>query len=435
MKTCSEQVDGPSFVSSNGHGANTIEESSQRNDMLETIEESPFLNDQYKTKRRMHPSFSSNGKSRNDSLALTDHFELNYKQNWYDSEFSELEQIAQATIQRRTIASCSCLVNRRRNRYHDIVPFDSTRVKLDKPLATNDDSDPSDYINASFITDYVPLGIEMNGSEIQAPPPARRPSENLRRQNSRLSYTRQQSTISNGLGLPVKVDAKESPARYIAAQGPDEATIPLFWEMIWQQNVRVIVMLTSLVEGNSFGGSKAKCSLYWPSVVGSVRRYNDLEVQLYDVQEAPDYTVRKFDVSKRVRHRSSETACCGGNREIVHIQYTSWPDRSAPEEPEKLLQLIELTRILADQYMYRCENTLSISSIKPAEKTMMYPSTLDIADENNTSNYYSSVKKRHVSGGQWLVHCSAGVGRTGKLNNHKARFIILKLIYWSHYYL
>ena len=415
LKGCSEQGECPRFLESKGFELTTTEEINQRHEMLHTLEESPFLSDECKNKRQMHPSISSNGKSKCDSASLTDHFEMNYKQNWFDAEFSELEQIAQATIQRRTIASSSCLVNRRRNRYHDIVPFDSTRVKLSKPLATQEDTDTSDYVNASFITDYVPLAIEVNGLELQVPPPARRPSENLRRQNSRLSYTRQQSTVSNGFGLPAKLDTKDSPARYIAAQGPDEATIPLFWEMIWQQNIRVIVMLTSLVEGNGFGGSKSKCSMYWPSVVGSVRRYNDLEVQLYDVQEAPDYIVRKFDVSKRVRHRSAENACCGGNREIVHIQYTSWPDRSAPEEPEKLLQLIELTRILADQYMYRCENTLSISSIKPAEKTMMYPSTLDIADESNTNNYYSSVQSTHVHGGQWMVHCSAGVGRTGKL--------------------
>ena len=68
---------------------------------------------------------------------------------------------------------------------------------------------------------------------------------------------------------------------------------------------------------------------------------------------------------------------------IVHIQYTSWPDRSAPEEPGKLLQLIDLTRVLAEQYCFRPQNcTPSISSIKPAEKTLMSASTLNVADES-----------------------------------------------------
>ena len=51
---------------------------------------------------------------------------------------------------------------------------------------------------------------------------------------------------------------------YIAAQGPSQETMNLFWEMIWQQNVRVIVMLTNLIEGIGFHSSK--CSQYWPDL-------------------------------------------------------------------------------------------------------------------------------------------------------------------------
>ena len=45
---------------------------------------------------------------------------------------------------------------------------------------------------------------------------------------------------------------------------------------------------------------------------------------------------------------------------------------------------------------------------------MMSAYTLDITDEN-AANQYSSVKKLHPNTGQWLVHCSAGVGRTGNV--------------------
>ena len=388
-----------------------MKQGNQRDYRFTNMEESPFLEAKYNHKKQGNSLLNPNGKSKNE-ISTPENFEFSCKQSWFDNEFIELEQLAQATIQRRTIASSSCPVNRRRNRYHDIVPFDATRVKLSKPLPAQKESEASDYINASFITDYLPLTNDPNGLAIEAPN-GRRATESVRRQGSRISYNRQQSNSSNnGSGRSDKIELATTPARYIAAQGPDEATIPLFWEMIWQQNVRVIVMLTNLVEGTSFGGSKSKCSCYWPPVVGSVRRYNNYEIQLYDIQEAPDYVLRKFDISKRIRNRSGDDDCCGGNREIVHIQYTSWPDRSAPEEPEKLLQLIDLTRVLANQYMYRCENTLSISSIKPAEKTMMSASTLNVADENK-DNQYSSVKRTHALAGQWLVHCSAGVGRTG----------------------
>lgn len=226
------------------------------------------------------------------------------------AEFSELEQLAVDTIQRR-VTCASPPVNRRRNRYQDIVPFDATRVALHQPVCVEGENDMSDFINASCISDLT------------------------------------------GHGGP----------KYIAAQGPGDETAPLFWEMIWQQNVRVIVMLTNLVEG--FGFHSVKCSQYWPPIVGGTRRFHDMEVQLYDCQEAPDYLVRKLDVTHGQQ-----------NREIVHIQYTAWPDRSAPDEAAALLQLIDVTRVLSMQYNSRSQ-------------------------EDN------------LAPGPWLVHCSAGVGRTG----------------------
>ena len=160
---------------------------------------------------------------------------------------------------------------------------------------------------------------------------------------------------------------------YIAAQGPGEETSALFWEMIWQQNVRIVVMLTNLIEGLGFHSTK--CSQYWPELVGNTRRFggsspdSQIEVQLYDCQEAPDYLVRKLDISKG-----------DSTRTLVHVQCTSWPDRSAPKNASTLLQLVEVVRMLASQY-------------------------------NQQSGH------QMVEAAPWLIHCSAGVGRTGNVYN------------------
>lgn len=228
----------------------------------------------------------------------------------FDIEFSELEQLADDTIQRR-ISYSTLPVNRRRNRYQDVIPFDATRVVLEKPLSIESNGELSNYINASLISD-----------------------------------------LSGQVHSPF----------YIAAQGPSQETMNLFWEMIWQQNVRVIVMLTNLIEGIGFHSSK--CSQYWPDLVGNTRRFHDITVQLYDCQDAPDYLVRKFDVSRNEITRS-----------VIHVQCTSWPDRCAPKNASVLLQLIDVVRALASQY-----------------------------GKNDRDNPKT---------GPWLVHCSAGVGRTG----------------------
>jgi len=115
-------------------------------------------------------------------------------------------------------------------------------------------------------------------------------------------------------------------------------------------------MLTQIFEGLGFNANK--CSQYWPNMVGSSKRYSDIEIQLYDRQEAPTYIVHKLDISKQEE-----------SREIVMVQCTAWPDRSAPESAAILLQLLEVVRVLSCQY---------------------------------------NKKTDHQPPGPWLVHCSAG---------------------------
>ncbi|XP_028970889.2 receptor-type tyrosine-protein phosphatase beta isoform X9 [Esox lucius] len=122
--------------------------------------------------------------------------------------------------------------NRGKNRYNNILPYDSTRVKL----SYVDDDPCSDYINASYI-----------------------PGNNFRRE-------------------------------YIATQGPLPGTKDDFWKMVWEQNVHNIVMVTQCVEKG-----RVKCDHYWPFDQDPLY-YGDLIVQMLSESVLPEWTIREFRI-------------------------------------------------------------------------------------------------------------------------------------------
>ena len=79
---------------------------------------------------------------------------------------------------------------------------------------------------------------------------------------------------------------------FLYFQGPGEDTTPAFWSMIWQYDIRVVVMLTNLVEGGGF--TCIKCNMYWPESVGDTKRFGDIEVQLFDKAEVCTHTSLTF---------------------------------------------------------------------------------------------------------------------------------------------
>uniref|UniRef100_A0A671PNT5 Receptor-type tyrosine-protein phosphatase O-like n=1 Tax=Sinocyclocheilus anshuiensis TaxID=1608454 RepID=A0A671PNT5_9TELE len=121
-------------------------------------------------------------------------------------------------------------VNRPKNRYTNILPYDFSRVKL---ISLHND-EGSDYINANFIPGY------------------------------------------------------NSPHEFIAMQGPLPETRNDFWKMVLQQKSHIIVMLTQCNERR-----RVKCDHYWPFTEEPVA-YGEITVEMLSETDSPEWTVRNF---------------------------------------------------------------------------------------------------------------------------------------------
>ncbi|KAM9831487.1 receptor-type tyrosine-protein phosphatase C [Neosynchiropus ocellatus] len=171
-------------------------------------------------------------------------------------------------------------------------------------------------------------------------------------------YNRVQLTTGNGeTGCDYInasfIDGFKELKKYIAAQGPKEETLGDFWRMIWEQKSSIIVMVTRCEEGK-----RPKCMQYWPHADQDVETYEEFQVKLKSEELCPNYIIRHLSLMNK-KEKSSE-------REVTHIQFISWPDHGVPSEAHQLLTLRRRV--------------------------------------NAFKNLFS---------GPIVVHCSAGVGRTG----------------------
>ena len=182
--------------------------------------------------------------------------------------------------------------NKVKNRFKLIYPYDKSRVTL----IPKDNSTNSDYINACTIPGY---------------------------------YTKE---------------------CFIAAQGPKENTIQDFWQMILENNIVNIVMVTNLVESG-----RRKCEAYFSLKIGKRVAFGPYEINLEKEEVKTGYTIRKMSV-----HHMGKT------KHVKHFHFTAWPDHDVPTLYDELLLFV------------------------------------------------SKVQESHIkTNAPILVHCSAGVGRTG----------------------
>uniref|UniRef100_T1IQG3 protein-tyrosine-phosphatase n=1 Tax=Strigamia maritima TaxID=126957 RepID=T1IQG3_STRMM len=141
-----------------------------------------------------------------------------------------------------------------------------------------------------------------------------------------------------------------SQREYIATQGPLPATKDDFWRMVWEQSCQMIVMVTQCVERG-----KRKCEVYWPED-REVHYYGDLAIQLRSESILSNFTIRLFDLFMGTK-----------TLEVKQMHFTKWPDFGCPENTSLLINFVQAVR----------EHT------------------------------------PHGFIGPFVIHCSAGVGRTG----------------------
>ncbi|XP_059496078.1 tyrosine-protein phosphatase non-receptor type 9 [Stegostoma tigrinum] len=163
------------------------------------------------------------------------------------------------------------------------------------------------------------------------------------------------------------MDGYKQKNAYIGTQGPLEKTYNDFWRMVWEQHVLVIVMTTRIDESG-----RKKCGQYWPLDQNIRGNYGLISVKSLAVENFKHYNKTTLEIQNTESHE---------RRQVIHFQYLSWPDYGVPSSATALIDF---------RSAVRHQQGLSVQSL---------------------GNRW----KGHPGGPPIVVHCSAGIGRTGTL--------------------
>ncbi|XP_041362053.1 tyrosine-protein phosphatase non-receptor type 9-like [Gigantopelta aegis] len=151
---------------------------------------------------------------------------------------------------------------------------------------------------------------------------------------------------------------------YISTQGPLPKTFVDFWSMVWNSQCHVIVMTTRTIERQ-----RMKCGQYWPN-----EEHTDEQFEEFIVYNNGINCQKEFTDTKLLLHNTKT----GESREVTHLQFTSWPDYGVPPATGFL------------DYLFRVRQC-----------------------QEDATRKMGSSWEGHPLGPPMIVHCSAGIGRTG----------------------
>lgn len=256
-----------------------------------------------------------------------------------DSDFlftSEFDALPKPTL---PSTACDKPENSRKNRYHDITACDETRVKL-KQVGP----DGSDYINANFIKGY-------EGKKI-----------------------------------------------FIASQAPLDNTINDFWKMIWEQDVKIVIMVANMQERG-----RKQAVKYWPNIDEDDMLVNNvLEIGCKKTEVYADYTKREFElIYVNEKDREAALARSGSFISQPENDYANVPVRPNSKNSNKLPLLDDDTIHKEVRRIAHYHFTTWVDLKAPESTCGILRLMLKLRKTDEYVNH------------PVLIHCSAGVGRTG----------------------
>lgn len=176
-------------------------------------------------------------------------------------------------------------------------------------------------------------------------------------------------------------------AGYIATQAPLAETAAHFWHMVVDEHVPVIVMLNRLPDWRP----AAAADRYWPGDEANSKVHYDATLSVMSVADAVEddqmrgVVVRRFRIVRRRPAAAKKAGLANGSasrtsdgvkldsHDVIHFQFCTWPDQGVPDSAELVLDLLE-------RVDWELRRACGPGPLQPV-----------------------------------VVHCSAGVGRTGTL--------------------